>query len=909
METYNVYQARPPPRHAIIDMTSSPSPSPSPSPTPISRPMPSKPNDLSQGQRTDGYAPFTASRMGAGPAPTVHTSQRPSQPYPSLHKPVYQASNNSVLGSNSTVNMDQLVDPLDFSFGYSIAKTKPTKMPKQPGAQVYPASNGNAYRTTPGGSQPSTSSYNSYIKPATPGAFRPGPSAKPQQTFSQSNQPAFGSRDPNSWPSWLTDGRPNPVLANRERIVPPVVKKPEPKEMDDTPREEFNLDAAPITAEDMQRYSGDADKHMQELLSGAIGDGEGEMGDDGVKEGDDTIDGFADGIKLMPHQVRGVKWMRGRETGRKYGGILADDMGLGKTVQTLARIVEGLPTAAEKKAGWKAGTLIIAPLAVMEQWATEVKTKTTPGKLSVTTHHGPSRTKSGKTLEKYDVVITTFQTVASEFGVAETAAQRRKDGDDSDSDIETGRKGAKAKKTKKAACPLFDVKWLRIVVDEAQNIKNRNTKAAKAAVGLKAKYRWCLTGTPIQNNVEELFSLFKFLRARPLDDWDTFRDRITSLVKDGRPKLAMKRLHVILKAIMLRRTKDATIDGKKILNLPGRTVTITDCDFDLEERAFYDALEKKTELTFNKFLRNGTAMNNYTSVLTMLLRLRQACVHPSLVTKSVATDVDAIADEASKPKEVLAEALDQADELADLLGGLGVASGKTCQMCFVKLKDPNSIHCTVCADIAAQSKSKAVAADDGMPPDSAKIRMLIKLLQATELRSQSKEKTIVFSQFTSFLDLIEPFLKQKRIAFVRYDGSMRNDKRQESLNAIKTDPKIRVILISFKAGSTGLNLTCCNNVVLMDLWWNPALEDQAFDRAHRLGQKLDVNIHKLTIKETIEDRILELQESKRQLANAALSGTGAKGLMKLTMADIMKLFQRSHRDPTEDEDDEGSDDE
>ncbi|WWD17666.1 hypothetical protein CI109_102107 [Kwoniella shandongensis] len=861
MESFNAYNRPPPPprpRAAYIDMTS---PSPSPSPPPIHKVAPNV------------NKPFQVSSIGTSAQPIVLTS---TPNISSRGGSSSSSSSSDPLTPSIVANRGKARDPLDFDagFGASIQKSKP--------------------------SRPAGNAYSNYIKPATPGAFHYDNTAKPKQTFSKpTHQPAFGYRD--GWPAWLTNGQPNPTNTVQPKpALQPVVKSAE----DDVPREDFDIDAAPTTAEDFQRYDGDADKHMQELLSGAIGDGEGEMGDDGMQDGEDIIDGFANGMKLMPHQVRGVKWMRGRESGRKYGGILADDMGLGKTVQTLARIVEGTATTAERKAGFRGGTLIIAPLAVMEQWATECRTKTTPGRLKVTTYHGPSRPKSGKTLENFDVVITTFQTVASEFGVHSTRTQKQLDELDSDSDVEVGRKTLKGKKGKQpAGAPLFDVKWLRIVVDEAQNIKNRNTKAAKAAVALRAKYRWCLTGTPIQNNVEELFSLFQFLRAKPLDDWHVFRERISSLVKDGRTKLAMKRLHVVLKAIMLRRTKDAKIDGKAILNLPGRTVTVLPCPFDAEERAFYDALEKKTSLTFSRFVKAGTAMHNYTSVLTLLLRLRQACVHPSLVTRSLSTtDADAMTDGTSTPKE--AEKTDKADELAELLGLMGVAGGKTCQMCFIKL-EPNSTseHCAACDELSAKVRRESEN-DDGLPPTSAKIRMLLKLISEVEERSGKKEKTIVFSQFTSFLDLIEPFLKKEKIAYVRYDGSMRNDHRQASLEKIKSRPDIRVILISFKAGSTGLNLTCCNNVILMDLWWNPALEDQAFDRAHRLGQKLDVNIFKLTISETVEDRILALQNNKRELATAALSGQ-AKGNMKLTMNDIMKLFQRSAKpDESDDEDEE-----
>ncbi|RSH87961.1 uncharacterized protein EHS24_000484 [Apiotrichum porosum] len=766
------------------------------------------------------------------------------------------------LASSQSANVAAPANAFDFDsgFGASIAKKSTPSRP--------------AGASRKGGNR---GGMESYIKPSS-GAFGGRPSGA-----SAFDRAANYRND--GWPSW-TDERTAPKSGPAPVPIPiPQNVVARDKEEVEENGEDFDIGAAQYSAADFERCGGDPEEQMRELLAGAVGDGE-EGGDD---EGDDTVEGFADGMRLMPHQVRGTRWMRERESGRKYGGILADDMGLGKTVQTLARIVEGRHTPAEKKV-YKGGTLIIAPLAVMEQWATEVRTKTKTGLLKVTTHHGPKRTTS-EDLEKFDVVITTFQVLSSEFGSLEKSIQANanavSDSDDSDSDSDSPpRKGkGKGKGKKKATkavrrAALFDVKWLRVVIDEAQNIKNHKTAAAKSAVELRAKYRWCLTGTPIQNNVEELYSLFKFLRARPLDNWQTFRSRVSSEVKAGRTGVAMKRLHIILKAIMLRRTKDATINGKPILNLPERRVEVVECTFDAEERQFYDALEQRTALTFNKFLRNGSAMSNYTSVLSMLLRLRQACDHPALVTKALAYDVDALENSQA----------DQADELADLLSGLGVASEKKCEICFVVLDDQKLSMCPECNEIAV--KAKGGDCDPVLPPSSAKIRKLLELLSDIDERSDSTEKTIVFSQFTSFLDLVEPFLVQAKIKYVRYDGTLTADQRAVVLEKIRTKKETRVILISFKAGSTGLNLTCCNNVVLMDMWWNPALEDQAFDRAHRLGQKLDVNIHKLTIGQTVEDRILALQTQKRELAQAALNGSSVKN-MKLTMADIMKLFQRS----------------
>ncbi|KAJ9122037.1 hypothetical protein QFC24_004264 [Naganishia onofrii] len=779
----------------------------------------------------------------------------------------------SIRASNSRLTYD----PHLIQVGKSVAQPR-----SKPSTSTISSSKGDPYAAfrPPGPAvigATSKSDYQSYIKPATggfPSPSRPG-------TLSSTNQGAFAYKPTplgrQDWPANIANR-----LQPKSAFGPVGLTPAPPRTNTDEETENFGaaLDNVQYQAEDYDRVSNmEADEHMRELLSGAVGDGEEET--EGMEEGEDMVDGFAKGIRLMPHQVRGVKWMRNRERNKRYGGILADDMGLGKTVQALARIVEGIATASEIKAGYKGGTLIVAPLAVMEQWAKEAKTKTAPGRLKVTTHHGAGRTREPAKLEKFDVVITTFQTLASEHGAKTSFAASRssdKTGQLSTSDSESdgdrfGKTAARRKPPVKkgakkvgGASALFGVKWLRIIIDEAQNIKNRNTKAAKAAVALQAKYRWCLTGTPIQNNVEELFSLFQFLRARPLDDWQLFRERILAPVKEGRTKLAMKRLHAVLKAIMLRRTKDATIDGKPILNLPARKVEIVQCFFDPAERDFYDAFEKKQELTFNK-------------------------------------DKDAI-DLRPAPKNDEQEA----DDLAALLGGIGLEGAKQakCDMCFSPLFDSKQRHCSDCEPIARKARAQSEDYDSsGLPPSSAKIRMMMKLLHSTDTRSGGKEKTIIFSQFTSFLNLIEPFLRREGVKYVRYDGSMTNDKRQVALEAIKNDPRVKVILISFKAGSTGLNLTCCNNVILLDLWWNPALEDQAFDRAHRLGQKLDVNIFKLTIHESVEDRILTLQNMKRELAAAALSGQGTKN-MKLTLNDMIDLFRRNHRHDTPDEDDDGA---
>jgi len=277
-----------------------------------------------------------------------------------------------------------------------------------------------------------------------------------------------------------------------------------------------------------------------------------------------------------------------------------------------------------------------------------------------------------------------------------------------------------------------------------------------------------------------------------------------------------------------------------------------------------------------------------------LLRLRQACNHPCLVSKDYKADMDAV-----DPKAAKSSSQDPGVDGDDLVAAFGqLTVVRKCQVCMTELDSSNSAaYCDDCAPLA-----KAAQVQERERPASAKIRMVLKLLRAIDERSGGEEKTIIFSQFTSMLDLIQPFLTENQIKFVRYDGSMNTVEREASLKKIRESQHTKVILISFKAGSTGLNLTACNNVILVDLWWNPALEDQAFDRAHRVGQTRQVNIFKLKIDNTVEDRILELQDKKRELARAALSGDKLKN-MRLGMDDLLALFRPGGRDEDDDEDD------
>lgn len=640
--------------------------------------------------------------------------------------------------------------------------------------------------------------------------------------------------------------------------------------------------------------SAEREKQLRSMLSGVVT----------VTEKVDMSKARVPGMQctLLPHQIQGIEWMRRREQGKAKGGILADDMGLGKTIQMLALITQhnslgalqgeepeednsdnlvGLTDRNVFRSGTKT-TLIIAPVAVMEQWQREANEKS-GHKLSAYIHHGPRRAAHTKDLKAFDIVITSYATAANEYEqylkameskpkvpsmrnkTGKVSAQDLRDPDDddwkmlNDSDDDAQAKGP-------SKYPLFEMDWLRVVLDEAQNIKNYRAKCSLACYQLssRAAARWCISGTPVQNNALEIFSLIHFLRISPFNDLRHFEEQIHEPLKSNKQAsvdLGLQRLGIVLKSIMLRRTKDAKYEGRRVLELPERTVKIVSRDFGSEhERDFYRELEERIQTHWNKAQK---APMNYMGALVMLLRLRQACNHPALVTGR-----SLIPNDVTEPVAEL-DAQDEDEELAALLSGLSVKT-HNCDRCQVPISKQ---HARLCAGCEAQKAREAeYGIKWGLPgTTSTKLNMIFELLDEFD-RTSKNDKTIVFSQFTTFLDLVQDALNARGFNYVRYDGSMRRNAREQALRRIRTDPGVRIILISFKAGSTGLNLTCCNRVILCDLWWNPQIEEQAFDRAHRLGQVKNVYIYKLSIDGTVEQRILALQDKKRQLARAALDG-------------------------------------
>ncbi|KAL6714075.1 hypothetical protein ACLMJK_008569 [Lecanora helva] len=738
---------------------------------------------------------------------------------------------------------------------------------------------------------------------------------------------------------------------------------------------------------------------------------------------------------LMEHQKLGLAWLKAMEEGSNKGGILADEMGLGKTIQALALLVANKSTDRTCKT-----TLIVCPVALLKQWDKEIRTKLKPNhQLKVYTLHSEKRHVSWAHLRTFDVVLTTFGTLATELKRQERISMNKRANPNW---IPSG---------KNDYLPLLgdECNWFRVIIDEAQCIKNKNTKAALGACALRAKTRFCMTGTPMMNDVTELYSLIHFLRIKPYCDSNNFRRDFTKPLKfhgegSSSKARAMRQLQALLKAILLRRTKKSEIDGKPILNLPERTTEATHAEFSQDESELYSALETRSQLQFNKYLKAGTVGRHYSNILVLLLRLRQACCHPHLIkdlgqasissevtplemkdmAKELAPDVIARIKTQSQANDdaalecpvcmdftenaTICKITDPSQAIAE-----GNAEGRTeakCPNCRGKimplkaidhktfkqvympelLKDQDLIHDPeadiettddsdgedttedetsddeeldfkgnlknfivgddedgedeVASETEDDTGDKALAssnvklekkkskkrnkgkgkAKEAKPPKmtlaqlkkegmrnakarkqylkrlnkewipSAKTDKTMELLRDIHARkdpyTKQCEKTIVFSQFTSLLDLLEVPMAHENWNYSRYDGSMSAGARNDAVNSFMEKSNCKIMLVSLKAGNAGLNLTCASQVIILDPFWNPFIEEQAIDRAHRIGQQKPVQVHRILVQNTVEDRILALQEKKRALIEGALDEKASQSIARLNTRELGFLF-------------------
>ncbi|KAI3823284.1 hypothetical protein L1987_04718 [Smallanthus sonchifolius] len=560
-------------------------------------------------------------------------------------------------------------------------------------------------------------------------------------------------------------------------------------------------------------------------------------------------------------------------------GILADAMGLGKTIMTVSLLLShterggsldsennelgngsdqsSSPKKVTKFSGFDklrkqkqlligGGNLIICPMTLIGQWKAEIETHAEPGSLSIYVHYGQSRPKDAKILAQSDVVLTTYGVVASEYS-SENAEERG---------------------------GLYSVRWFRVVLDEAHTIKSSKSQISMAAATLVADRRWCLTGTTIQNNLEDLFSLLRFLRIEPWGSWSWWNKLIQKPFEDGDER-GLSLVQNILRPIMLRRTKFSTDkEGRPILVLPPAEMKVIYCEQTEAEKDFYDALFKRSKVKFDQFVEQGQVLHNYASILELLLRLRQCCDHPFLVMsrgdKSFQTWE--VVKELQKGEEgecpICLEAFEDAV--------LTPCAHRLCRECLLSSwRNSNSGLCPVCRKTVSKQELITAPTDSRFRVDieknwveSSKVSALLRDLESFRL---SGSKSIVFSQWTAFLDLLQIPLSRNNILFVRLDGTLNQQQREKVIKQFSEESNILVLLMSLKAGGVGINLTAASNAFVMDPWWNPAVEEQAVMRIHRIGQTKSVSIKRFIVKGTVEERMEAVQARKQRMISGALT--------------------------------------
>ncbi|KAG2137485.1 SNF2 family N-terminal domain-containing protein [Suillus clintonianus] len=327
----------------------------------------------------------------------------------------------------------------------------------------------------------------------------------------------------------------------------------------------------------------------------------------GLQSDKDLLPGLE--VRLLPHQLIGVNWMVDQEKRSPHkGGILADEMGLGKTVQMIATMAANMPkdTDAVKT------TLVVVPSALLQQWKEEIETKSND-LFTVHIHHGRDKLSTLMDVRSKDVIITTYQTLSMELTIPK--------------DLEEGEELAYLENH---GGVLGRVRWYRVILDEAQFIRNRGTLASRSVALLRSTYRWMLTGTPVTNTLADIYGLIRFGRFRPWNDWESFKLYVAKVQQEDAPLAAM-RAQEILKPLLLRRTKLARLEGKLILQLPPKNIELVTLEFSADERQLYDDFEKKSHIQINRFIKRGTLLKNATIILAMILRLRQLCCHPNLI--------------------------------------------------------------------------------------------------------------------------------------------------------------------------------------------------------------------------------------------------------------------------------------
>ncbi|KAJ4013298.1 hypothetical protein NW752_007594 [Fusarium irregulare] len=532
------------------------------------------------------------------------------------------------------------------------------------------------------------------------------------------------------------------------------------------------------------------------------------------------------------------------------GGILADVMGLGKTL-TMITSVSATHLAAmnfqETNTGCNidhltnlrtsATLVVVTSTQVMEVWRKEVSSHFKDGSLRVITFHGDSRPTQSTALLDHDIVLTTYATLVADF-------KRRK--------------------------VLHSLEWFRVVLDEAHWIRNPSSKQFRAVNGLITERRWCVSGTPIQNCLNDLVSLLRFLKFEPFCDMAVFQRYILEPLGDGNLTEPVNTLQQLLQCLCLRR------EGQ-CLNLPTATYSTVMLSLHPNEERLYNDVFKRYRRELDDLVSGLAKVKKTKSTLrfSMMLALRRLCNHGTLLeppTMLTELNVDTSCDYCNNADN---------DNMAKINGDLtcpecqrllSVSTPSSSKSVSQSPQPPGPVHTRLSLD-AADTYTVTL---DRMPTQMHS--GLSTKLQAVADNICRQSKSLVFSYWTTTLDLLQMLLGQRNIAMRRIDGRLGNEHRLRVLEEFKMNPDISVLLLTMQTGAVGLTLTIATHVHIIEPQWNPSVEEQAIARALRMGQTKTVTVFRYMMKNTVEERILALQKKKKALAKFTLGGSSGDGV-------------------------------
>ncbi|GAB0134389.1 hypothetical protein EsDP_00002766 [Epichloe bromicola] len=603
--------------------------------------------------------------------------------------------------------------------------------------------------------------------------------------------------------------------------------------------------------------------------------------------------------QLKPFQLEGLAWMKEMEKMEWKGGLLGDEMGLGKTIQAVSLIMSDYPA--------KQPSLVLVPPVALMQWQSEIKSYT-DGTLKTFVFHGTNqkaKTITAKELKAYDVIMMSYNSLESMYRKQEKGF-KRKNGIHKEKSV------------------IHSINFHRAILDEAHCIKTRSTMTAKACFALQTNYRWCLSGTPLQNRIGELFSLIRFLNIRPFAlylckqcpcstlEWSmneasrcthckhagmqhvsVFNQELLNPIQKfgnvGPGREAFRKLRLMTDRIMLRRLKK---DHTNAMELPVKEVHVDRQFFGEEENDFANSIMTNGQRKFDTYVAQGVLLNNYANIFGLIMQMRQVADHPDLLLKKNAEGgqnilVCCICDE---PAEDTIRSRCKHDFCRACVSGY-VRSTDTpdCPTCHIALSiDLEQPEIEQDENLVKKSSIvNRIKMDDWV--SSSKIELLVHDLH--KLRSDNaSHKSIIFSQFTTMLQLIEWRLRRAGITTVMLDGSMTPAQRQASIEHFMNNVDVECFLVSLKAGGVALNLTEASRVFVVDPWWNPAAEWQSADRCHRIGQTRPCTITRLCIEDSVESRMVLIQEKKANMIHSTINADD-KAMESLSPEDMQFLFR------------------